>query len=113
MQDGPLTSKLQKIQIGDEILMSRKPTGTLLIDHLIPGRNLYLISTGTGLAPFMSIIKDPETYANFDRVILTHGVRFTSELAYQDVIQNQLPGNERIFWGAGEGQADLLSHRNP
>ena len=106
VQDGPLTSKLQKIQIGDEILMSRKPTGTLLIDHLIPGRNLYLISTGTGLAPFMSIIKDPETYANFDRVILTHGVRFTSELAYQDVIQNQLPGNEYF----GELVRDKLTY---
>lgn len=92
--DGPLTSKLQKIQVGDEILMSRKPTGTLIVDHLIPGRNLYLISTGTGLAPFMSIIKDPETYEQFDNVILTHGTREVSELAYQDLIQNELPNNE-------------------
>lgn len=94
VQDGPLTSKLQKIQVGDEILMSRKPTGTLLIDHLVPGRNLYLISTGTGLAPFMSIIKDPETYEMFDNVILTHGTREVSELAYQDLIQSELPNHE-------------------
>ncbi|TBW54396.1 ferredoxin--NADP reductase [Marinobacter halodurans] len=91
--DGPLTSKLQKIQVGDEILVSRKPTGTLVVDHLLPGRNLYLISTGTGLAPFLSIIKDPEVYERFDKVILTHGVRYKSELAYQDEISG-LPENE-------------------
>jgi ferredoxin--NADP+ reductase len=95
--DGPLTSRLQKIQPGDRILMSSKPTGTLLLDNLLPGRNLYLISTGTGLAPFMSIIKDPETYEAFDRVILTHGVRYTSELAYQELIREKLPNNE--FFG--------------
>ena len=94
VQDGPLTSKLQQIKAGDEILMSRKPTGTLIVDNLLPGRNLYLISTGTGLAPFMSIIRDPETYAAYDKVILTHGTRFTSELAYQDEILNELPNNE-------------------
>ncbi len=94
--DGPLTSKLQKIEVGDEILMSRKPTGTLVVDHLIPGRNLYLISTGTGLAPFMSIIKDPEVYERYDKVILTHGVRYKSELAYQQDIDD-LPNNE--FFG--------------
>ncbi|WP_111495887.1 MULTISPECIES: ferredoxin--NADP reductase [Marinobacter] len=91
--DGPLTSKLQKIEVGDEILVSRKPTGTLVVDHLLPGRNLYLISTGTGLAPFLSIIKDPEVYERFDKVIVTHGVRYVSELAYQDEISS-LPDNE-------------------
>lgn len=94
VQDGPLTSKLQKIQIGDQILLSRKPTGTLVLDNLLPGRNLYLISTGTGLAPFMSIIKDPETYEQFDKVILTHGTRYTSELAYREQIKDELPNNE-------------------
>ncbi|WP_148863144.1 ferredoxin--NADP reductase [Marinobacter fonticola] len=93
VQDGPLTSKLQKIQVGDEILVSRKPTGTLVVDHLLPGRNLYLISTGTGLAPFLSIIKDPEVYERFDKVILTHGVRHVTELAYQEEITG-LPDNE-------------------
>ncbi len=97
VQDGPLTSRLQKIQVGDEILLSRKPTGTLVLDHLLPGRNLYLISTGTGLAPFMSIIKDPETYAAYDKVILTHGTRYVSELAYQNRIARELPENE--FFG--------------
>jgi len=92
--DGPLTSRLQQIRAGDEILISRKPTGTLVLDHLLPGRNLYLLSTGTGLAPFLSIIKDPEIYERFERVILCHGSRYVSELAYRDVITGQLPQNE-------------------
>ncbi len=92
--DGPLTSQLQNIKPGDNILISSKPTGTLILDHLLPGRNLYLISTGTGLAPFMSIIKDPETYENFDKIILTHGCRYVDELAYQETISNHLPENE-------------------
>lgn len=93
VQDGPLTSRLQKIQPGDKLLTSTKPTGTLLADALKPAKHLYLLSTGTGLAPFMSVIKDPEVYERFDKVILTHGVREVSELAYQDVI-NELPENE-------------------
>ena len=92
--DGKLTSKLQHIKVGDEVVISTKPTGTLVADHLLEGRNLYLISTGTGLAPFMSIIKDPEVYERFDKVILPHGVRTVSELAYQDQINNELPNNE-------------------
>ncbi len=95
--DGPLTSRLQKIEPGDEILISRKPTGTLITDDLLPGRNLYLLATGTGLAPFMSIIKDPEVYDQFENVILVHGVRYVSELAYQQEIQDELPNNE--FFG--------------
>ena len=93
VQDGPLTSHLQKIKPGDKILASKKPTGTLLIDRLKPGKHLYLLATGTGLAPFMSVIKDPEVYQQYDKVILTHGVREVSELAYQDII-NELPNNE-------------------
>lgn len=92
--DGPLTQHLQKLSVGDEILVGTKPVGTLIADHLLPGKNLYLLSTGTGLAPFMSIIKDYEIYEQFDNVILTHGVRYTSELAYQERIQNELPNNE-------------------
>lgn len=92
--DGPLTSQLQKIKPGDEIYVSRKPTGTLVADHLLPGKRLWLLSTGTGLAPFLSIIKDPDVYERFDQVILTHGVRFESELAYRDHIENELPNHE-------------------
>ncbi|MPV86517.1 ferredoxin--NADP reductase [Ostreibacterium oceani] len=95
--DGPLTSRLQKIQVGDELLMSDKSTGTLVTDYILPGKNLWLISTGTGLAPFMSIIKDPEIYEQFDKVILTHGVRYVSELAYNKYITEALPNNE--FFG--------------
>ena len=92
--NGPLTSRLQHLQVGDEVLVSKKPTGTLVTDQMLPGKHLYLISTGTGLAPFMSIIKDHEIYDQFDKIILTHGVRYTSELAYVDYIQNELPNNE-------------------
>ncbi|MFT6390081.1 MAG: ferredoxin--NADP+ reductase [Cellvibrionaceae bacterium] len=95
--DGPLTSELQKITIGDKILLSTKSTGTLTADHLLPGKHLYLISTGTGLAPFMSIIRDPQIYERYDKVILTHGVRTVSELAYQQYITEELPKNE--FFG--------------
>lgn len=97
VQDGPLTKHLQKLQVGDQILVGKKPVGTLIADHLLPAKNLYLLSTGTGLAPFMSIIRDPEIYQKFDNVILTHGVRYTSDLAYQDYIENELPENE--FFG--------------
>src|SRR4029077_3733716 len=73
--DGPLTSRLQKIREGDIILVGRKATGTLVQDNLLPGTTLYLLSTGTGLAPFASVIKDPETYDRFDKVVLVHGCR--------------------------------------
>ncbi|MBV1790289.1 ferredoxin--NADP reductase [Marinobacterium sp. D7] len=92
--DGPLTSHLQNVRVGDEVLVSTKPTGTLVSGHLLDGKHLYLLATGTGLAPFMSIIKDPEIYEQYDKVILTHGVRYTSELAYMDYIENELPNNE-------------------
>ena len=94
--DGALTSKLQNLAIGDEIIVGKRPTGTLVTDNMISGRYLYLLSTGTGIAPFMSIIKDPEIYDQFDRVILTHGVRYISELAYADYIKNILPNDEHI-----------------
>ncbi len=94
VQDGPLTSKLQHIQVGDTIVVGRKPTGTLLIDYLTPAKRLYLIGTGTGLAPFMSIIRDPETYERFEQVVLLHGVREVKELAYHDYITQELPQDE-------------------
>ncbi|MBL0421611.1 ferredoxin--NADP reductase [Ramlibacter sp. AW1] len=92
--DGPLTSRLQHIQVGDTIVVGRKPTGTLLIDYLLPGKRLYLLGTGTGLAPFMSIVRDPATYEKFDQVILVHGVRQKDELAYREMLEEQLPNHE-------------------
>ena len=92
--DGPLTSRLQHIQPGDTVVVGKKPTGTLLIDYLLPGKHLYLLSTGTGLAPFMSVIRDPATYERFDKVVLVHGVRQVNELAYHDYITQELPAHE-------------------
>jgi len=94
--DGPLTSRLQHIKTGDTLLVGRKPTGTLLIDSLDPGGTLWLLATGTGLAPFMAIIKDPDTYDRFDRVILSHTCRQVAELAYRDWITTDLPDHELL-----------------
>ncbi|MBB2168589.1 ferredoxin--NADP reductase [Gluconacetobacter aggeris] len=92
--DGPLTSRLRHVKPGDKVLIGRKPTGTLLLDNLRPGRNLYFLSTGTGLAPFMSLIKDPAVYERFDKVILSHTVRISGELAYANHIRHELPQHE-------------------
>lgn len=94
--NGPLTSRLQNVQVGDKLLVSKKPVGTLVIDDLTPAKNLFLLATGTGLAPFMSIIRDFETYERFDKVILCHGVRYVSELAYSEYIQEELPKHEYL-----------------
>ena len=95
--NGPLTSRLQHLKAGDSVKISKKPTGTLLLSDLLPGKHLYLLSTGTGLAPFISVIQDPETYERFDKVILVHGVRYVSDVAYSDFITENLPKNE--FFG--------------
>jgi ferredoxin--NADP+ reductase len=92
--DGPLTSRLQHVQVGDTVIVGKKPTGTLVTDYLLPGKRLYLLSTGTGLAPFMSIIRDPETYEKFEQVVLVHGVRQVDELAYHDMLVEHLPNHE-------------------
>ena len=91
---GPLTSRLQHLQVGDSIIVGRKPTGTLVADYLLPGKRLYMLSTGTGLAPFMSIVRDPEIYEKFDQLILVHGVRQVEELAYHDLLVEHLPNHE-------------------
>jgi len=96
VQDGPLTSRLQHLRPGDELLVSRKPTGTLVLRDLNPGKRLFLFATGTGLAPFMSLIHDPEMYERFEKIILIHGVRWTSELAYHDYIENDLKEHEYL-----------------
>lgn len=102
VQDGPLTSRLQHVQPGDTILVGRKASGTLLLQNLLPGGVLWLLSTGTGLAPFMSVIRDPEVYERFDKVVLVHGCRQVGELAYDQLITQQLPRNE--FFGEQVGK---------
>lgn len=94
--DGPLTSRLQHLKEGDEIIVSRNATGTLVINNLEDGRNLYLIGTGTGLAPFLSVIKNPETYLRFENVVLLHGCRRIAELAYGEMITEKLPSDELV-----------------
>src|SRR6188768_710980 len=94
--DGPLTSRLQHLKVGDPILVGKKPTGTLVLTDLLPGRNLYLFATGTGLAPFMSIIRDPDTYERFARIVLVHGTRKVDELAYADLISHDLPRHDYL-----------------
>lgn len=94
--DGPLTSRLQHIRPGDPVLVGRKPTGTLLISDLHPGRHLYLLGTGTGLAPWLSVVKDPATYERFDKVIVAHGVRYQKDLAYRELFEQTLPQHELL-----------------
>ena len=95
--EGPLTSRLQHLEVGDEVLVGRKAHGTLVLHDLLPGRHVYLFGTGTGLAPFLSLVKDPEIYERFDKVVLVHGVRMKNELAYAQMIEEELPANE--FFG--------------
>jgi ferredoxin--NADP+ reductase len=102
--NGPLTSRLQHVKPGDTILVNRKATGTLLLHNLEPGKSLWLLSTGTGLAPFLSIIKDPTVYERFDRVILTHTVRNKNELVCGEKALEDLKQNEYI----GELAAEKL-----
>jgi len=97
VENGPLTSRLLSIQPGDPIIVGKKPTGTLVLHDLLPGKNLYLFATGTGLAPFMSVIQDPEAYERFEKIVLIHGVRRVDELAYHDYIVDHLPKHE--FFG--------------
>ena len=96
VDNGPLTSRLQHIVPGDKLLIGQKAVGTLVLDDLLPGKRLFLFATGTGLAPFMSIIQDPDTYERFEKVILIHGVRTVSELAYADFIRDELPRHEYL-----------------
>jgi len=96
VQEGPRTSRLQHLKPGDELLVSKKPTGTLVLRDLKPGKRLFMFATGTGLAPFMSLIHDPETYERFDKIILIHGVRWTNELAYHDYIEEDLKDHEYL-----------------
>jgi ferredoxin--NADP+ reductase len=94
--DGPLTSRLQKISVGDDILIGRKPTGTLVLDALKPGRTLYMVGTGTGLAPWLSLVRDPEVYERFDTVVVTHTVREVADLNYREFLSHELPNDQDL-----------------
>lgn len=94
--DGPLTSRLQHIKVGDTLLVSKKPTGTLVLDDLLPGKHLYMLATGTGLAPFLSLVREPEVYERFEKVVLVHGVRHVTDLSYQAFFEQELP-NDEVF----------------
>jgi len=101
--NGPLTSKLQHVKVGDTVLVGTKAVGTLTIANLRPGKRLWLLGTGTGLAPFLSIVKDPETYERFERVILVHGVRNVTDLSYTDHFHDHLPNHEFLGEGVRKG----------
>jgi len=103
--DGPLTSRLYKIKPGDEILLGAKPTGTLTLDALLPGKRLHLLGTGTGLGPWMSIIRDPEVYERFEKVTVQHTVRQIEDLAYRDMLESQLVNDPLV---AAEAKLKLI-----
>ena len=94
--DGPLTSRLQHIKVGDQLLVGKKPTGTLVLDGLRPGKRLYLVSSGTGLAPWLALVRDPEVYARFDEVIVTHGVREVRDLSYRELFEGELFDDPKV-----------------
>ena len=106
--DGPLTSRLQKIQPGDQVYLGRKPTGTLVTDALLPGKRLFLLSTGTGLAPFLSLVRDPDIYDRFTQIILVHCARRVGDLAYRNELESQLAGDPLV-----QDQALLQFHYLP
>ena len=94
--DGPLTSRLQHCEIGDPVLLGRKPTGTLVADALTPGKRLFLFATGTGLAPFLSLVRDPEIYERFGQIVVVHCVRDVSDLAYREELEGHLAGDPLV-----------------
>lgn len=94
VQDGPLTSRLQHLKVGDEVLIGKKPTGTLVLDGLKPGKRLYMLGTGTGLAPWLSLARDPDVYERFEDVVVTHTVRHVNDLAYRELFETELPNDE-------------------
>ena len=96
VDDGPLTSRLQKIEVGDQILLAKKSTGTLVLDALTPGKRLFLIGTGTGLAPWLSVARDPDAYERYEQVIIAHTVRNVCDLAYRDFFETELKQDELL-----------------
>ena len=108
VQDGPLTSKLQHIQPGDQVILRPKPVGTLVHDALLPGRRLWFFSTGTGIAPFASLLRDPQTYEDYEQVILTHTCRDAAELKYGENLIASIRSDEILAELIGDGFADKL-----
>ena len=106
--DGPLTSRLEKIQPGDKVLLGRKPTGTLVLDALTPGKRLYMFSTGTGFAPFASLVRDPETYERYEQVIVTHTCRDVADLTYSKNLVASLR-NDPLVGEMVEGKLHLYA----
>ena len=88
--DGPLTSRLKEVQVGDTVLLGKKPTGTLVADALLPGKRLFMLATGTGLAPFMSVSREPDIYDRFEQLVVVHSVRTVVDLAYREILENRL-----------------------
>lgn len=108
VENGPLTSQLQHIQPGDEIILRPKPVGTLVHDALLPGKRLWFLSTGTGFAPFASLLRDPQTYQDYDQVIMTHTCRDVADLAYGRELIDDIRKDEILAELIGEGFADKL-----
>jgi len=105
---GPLTSRLQHLDLGDAVYLGKKPTGTLVTDALLPGRRLFLLSTGTGIAPFMSLVRDPDLYRQFTEIVLVHCVRHCADLAYRNLLEGQLATDPLV-----QDQALLQFHYVP
>ena len=110
VQDGPLTSRLQHIKPGDEIILRPKPVGTLVHDALLPGKRIWFFATGTGIAPFASLLRDPQTYEDYDEVIITHTCREVGELAYGAQLIDNIRNDELLAELIGEGFADKLRY---
>ncbi len=110
VQDGPLTSKLQHIQPGDQIILKPKPVGTLVHDALLPGKRLWLFATGTGFAPFASLLREPQTYEDYDEVVITHTCREVGELSYGRDLIESIRNDELLAELIGEGFADKIRY---
>jgi ferredoxin--NADP+ reductase len=110
VQDGPLTSRLQHIQPGDQIILRPKPVGTLVHDALLPGKRLWLFATGTGIAPFASLLREPQTYEDYDEVILTHTCRELGELTYGAELIADIRSDEMLADLMGEGFHEKLRY---
>ena len=110
VQDGPLTSRLQHIQVGDEIILRPKPVGTLVHDALLPGKRIWFFATGTGFAPFASLLREPQTYEDYDEVIITHTCREVAELDYGRTLIEEIRQDELLRELIGDGFADKIRY---